>query len=541
MYRTGDRVRRDAQGLLEFLGRADEQIKIRGFRVEPGEIEAALLAHPDVADAVVTARDHAGRLMLVAYLVPAGDTAPAADALRLALRRTLPDHMVPAAFVPLTRIPRTTSGKTDRRALPAPPAQPDATADHVAPRPGAEQTLAAIWADVLRVERVGARDNFFALGGDSILSIQIVSRARQAGLALTTKDVFRHQTVAELALRVTESTPVTTDPTAPAEAPLTPIQRWYLDDRSPGDPLRFTMSQRLALDPGTDLSALRTAADALVRHHPALRTRFHRTEDGWRQEVLPGVPDGTVTLHDVTGLDGPALETEAARLADEARAALDPAEGRVARVLVLDRGPHAPAQLLFTVHHLTVDGVSWRILLGDLETAHRQAAAGHPVELPPATTAYGHWASRLEAHTRSGALDGDLAHWRRTAEAPADLPAGRPGPNTHGTAATVTVELEPETTEALLRQVPEVYRTQVNDVLLSALGRTLARWCGRESVLVGVEGHGREDLFDDLDLSRTVGWFTAEFPLALTVAPAPAGTTPCARSRSSCARCPCTA
>ncbi|MFJ8185674.1 non-ribosomal peptide synthase/polyketide synthase [Streptomyces sp. NPDC096105] len=519
MYRTGDRARRDARGVLEFLGRADEQIKIRGFRIEPGEIEAALLARPDVADAVVTARDHAGRQMLVAYLVPAGDTAPAADELRLALRRTLPDHMVPAAFVPLTRIPRTTSGKTDRRALPAPPAQPDTTETYVAPRPGTEQTLATIWADVLRVERIGARDNFFALGGDSILSIQIVSRARQAGLALTTKDVFRHQTVAELALHVTESTPVTTDTTAPAEAPLTPIQRWYLDGRSPGDPLRFTMSQRLELAPGTDLSALRTAADALVRHHPALRTRFRRTEDGWRQEVLPGVPDGTVTLHDVTGLDGPALESEAARLADEARAALDPTEGRTARVLVLDRGPDAPCQLLFVVHHLVVDGVSWRILLADLETAHRQAAAGHPVELPPATTAYGHWAARLEAHTRSGALDGDLDHWRRTAEAPAELPAGRPGPNTHGTAATVTVELEPETTEALLRQVPEVYRTQVNDVLLSALGRTLARWCGRDSVLVGVEGHGREDLFDDLDLSRTVGWFTAEFPLALTVAP----------------------
>ncbi|MFI2511456.1 non-ribosomal peptide synthase/polyketide synthase [Streptomyces sp. NPDC018972] len=519
MYRTGDRVRRDEEGALEFLGRADEQIKIRGFRIEPGEVEAALLAHPDVADAVVTAREHAGRLMLVAYLVPDGDTAPAADELRLALRRTLPDHMVPAAFVPLTRIPRTTSGKTDRRALPAPPAQPDTTATYIAPRPGTEQTLATIWADVLRVERVGARDNFFALGGDSILSIQIVSRARQAGLALTTKDVFRHQTVAELALRVTESAPVTTDTTAPAEAPLTPIQHWYLDDRSPRDPLRFTMSQRLELAPGTDLSALRTAADALVRRHPALRTRFRRTENGWRQEVLPAPEDGTVTQHDVTGLDGPALKAETTRLADEARAGLDPTEGRVTRVLILDRGPQEPAQLLFVVHHLAVDGVSWRILLADLETAHRQAAAGHPVELPPATTAYGHWAARLEAHTRSGALDGDLDHWRRTTTAPADLPTGRPGPNTHGTAATVTVELEPETTEALLRQVPEVYRTQVNDVLLSALGRTLARWCGRDSVLVGVEGHGREDLFDDLDLSRTVGWFTAEFPLALTVTP----------------------
>ncbi|WP_243762466.1 non-ribosomal peptide synthetase [Streptomyces sp. Tu 3180] len=520
MYRTGDRARWNERGLLEFLGRADEQIKIRGFRVEPGEVEAALLAHPDVAEAVVTAREHAGRLMLVAYLVPAGDSAPAADALRLALRRTLPDHMVPAAFVPLARIPRTSSGKTDRRALPAPPAQPDPATAYVAPRPGTEETLAAIWADVLRAERVGARDNFFALGGDSILSIQIVSRARRAGLALTTKDVFRHQTVAELALHVTEAAPAAAaDAPAPAEAPLTPIQRWYLDGRRPGDPLRFTMSQRIELAPGTDLSALRSAVDALVRHHPALRTRFRRTDDGWCQEVLPDVPDGVLTHHDLTGPDGPALEAEVARAADEARASLDPAEGRVARVLLLDRGPDLPAQLLFTVHHLVVDGVSWRILLADLETAHRCAAAGRPVDLPPATTAYGHWAARLQAHTRSGALDGDLAHWERTAAAPAGLPAGRPGPNTHGTAATVTVELEPETTEALLRRVPEVYRTQVNDVLLSALGRTLARWCGRDTVLVGVEGHGREDLFDDVDLSRTVGWFTAEFPLALGVDP----------------------
>ncbi|MFJ3335011.1 non-ribosomal peptide synthase/polyketide synthase [Streptomyces sp. NPDC086766] len=519
MYRTGDRARWNERGLLEFLGRADEQIKIRGFRIEPGEVEAALLAHPDVSEAVVTAREHAGRLMLVAYVVPARGTVPSADALRLALRRTLPDHMVPAAFVPLARIPRTGTGKTDRRALPAPPAQPDPATAYVAPRPGTEETLAGIWADVLRVDRVGARDNFFALGGDSILSIQIVSRARRAGLALTTKDVFHHQTVAELALHVTETAPAAVAAAPPAEAPLTPIQRWYLDGRRLGDPPRFTMSQRLELAPGTDLSALRTAVDALVRHHPALRTRFRPTGDGPRQAVLPDAPYGILTHHDVTELDGPALEAEVRRAADAARDSLDPAEGRVARVLLFDRGPDLPPQLLITVHHLVVDGVSWRILLADLETAHRQATDGRPVDLPPVGTAYGHWAARLESHTRSGALDGDLAHWRRTAAAPAGLPAGRPGPNTHGTAATVTVELDAETTDALLRRVPEVYRTQVNDVLLSALGHTLARWCGRDTVLVGVEGHGREDLFDDIDLSRTVGWFTAEYPLALTVAP----------------------
>ncbi|MYW19912.1 AMP-binding protein, partial [Streptomyces sp. SID2955] len=273
MYRTGDRVRWDRDGRLEFLGRVDEQVKIRGFRIEPGEVEAALLEHPDVADAAVTAREHAGRRMLVGYVVPAADRVPSADALRLALRRTLPDHMVPAAFVTLARIPRTTSGKTDRRALPAPPAQPDGATPYLAPRPGTEERLAAIWAEVLGVERVGARDNFFALGGDSILSIQIVSRARQAGLALTTKDVFRHQTVAELALCTQESAPraETAADTAPREAPLTPIQHWYLDGRDPAGKLRFTMTQRLELAPDADRQALRAATDALVRRHAALR------------------------------------------------------------------------------------------------------------------------------------------------------------------------------------------------------------------------------------------------------------------------------
>ncbi|MGW5537840.1 non-ribosomal peptide synthase/polyketide synthase [Streptomyces sp. NPDC004009] len=519
MYRTGDRARWDRDGLLEFLGRVDEQVKIRGFRIEPGEVEAALLDHPDVADAAVAAREHAGRLMLVGYVVPAAGRVPSADSLRLALRRTLPDHMVPAAFVPLDRIPRTTSGKTDRRALPAPPAQPDSSTPYVAPRPGTEERLAAIWAEVLGVERVGARDNFFALGGDSILSIQIVSRARQAGLALTTKDVFRHQSVAELALCVTESAPGRDTGEEPGEAPLTPIQHWYLDGREPGRPLRFTMTQRLELAPGTGEPALRAATDALVRHHAALRTRFHRTPGGWRQEVLPQAPDAVFTRHDVSAPDGTALEAEVQRLTDEAQAALDPTTGRVVRVLFFDRGPDRPGQLVVTAHHLVIDGVSWRILLADLDSAHRAAAAGRPVELPPTGASYNRWAARLDRHTRSGALDADLPYWTSTAAAPAALPAGRPGPNTHGTADTLTVALDAETTDALLRKVPETYRTQVNDVLLSALGRTLARWCGRDTVLLGVEGHGREELFADVDLSRTVGWFTAEFPLALRVAP----------------------
>ncbi|MEW1749997.1 non-ribosomal peptide synthase/polyketide synthase [Streptomyces angustmyceticus] len=521
MYRTGDRARWDRHGQLEYLGRTDEQVKIRGFRIEPGEIEAALLGDPAVADAVVVAADHAGRARLVAYVVPAGSQPPAAEELRVRLRRTLPDYMVPAVFVPLDRIPRTSSGKTDRRALPAPPAQPDTTTPYTAPRTDTETCLAGIWAEVLGAPRVGVEDNFFALGGDSILSIQIVSRARRAGLGLTSKDVFRHQTIAELALRTAAVGPPPADGTAaPAgPAPLTPIQHWYLDDRRPGDALRFTMTNRLELAPHSDETALRHAAAALVAHHEALRTRFRRTDGTWHQEVLPAAPGDVFARHDLTGLDAPGREEAVQHATAAAQSSLDVTEGRVVQVLYFDCGPDVPAQLVVTAHHLVVDGVSWRILLGDLEAAYRDAAAGRPPALAPASSGYGHWAARLERHARSGALDGDLAYWTRACRAPAGLPADRPGGNTHGTAATLTVSLGRAETDALLRQVPDVYRTQVNDVLLSALGRTLTRWSGQDTVLIGVEGHGREDLFDELDLSRTVGWFTAEFPLALSVTP----------------------
>ncbi|GAA1979887.1 non-ribosomal peptide synthase/polyketide synthase [Kitasatospora viridis] len=497
LYRTGDLARWGADGQLEFLGRADQQLKVRGFRIEPGEVEAALLDQPGVTEAVVTTSQHAGRVLLVGYL--AGERTPDDEELRAQLRRTLPEHMVPAAFVRLARIPRTSSGKTDRRALPAPVLA--AAAGHVEPREGVERTLAGIWSEVLGVRPVGARDNFFSLGGDSILSIQIVSRARQAGLALTTKDVFRHQTIAELAPHVGTRAAALAEP-APTEAPLTPIQRWYLDGLQPGDPMRFSMTQHLELAPGTDLDALGSSIDALVRRHAALRTRFHRDAAGWRQQVLDAPPHTVVSRHHGTA----SLEQEV----EAAQASLDPVAGRLIRALLFDLGPDQSPRLVLTIHHLAVDGVSWRILLADLENDRDTA--------PETTSAYTSWAARLARHTQDGAFDGESAHWSRAAGAA--LPAGRPGGpgrNTQGAAETLTATLDTATTAALLRQVPDVYRTQVNDVLLSALGRTLAHWCAGETVLIGVEGHGREDLFEELDLSRTVGWFTAEYPVALTI------------------------
>ncbi|QKV91249.1 non-ribosomal peptide synthase/polyketide synthase [Streptomyces sp. NA02950] len=521
MYRTGDRARWTADGALEFLGRTDDQVKIRGFRIEPGEVESALHDHPAIEDTVVVVREDTGHRRLVAYLV-AGAPGALRDPveLRTWLKRTLPDYMVPAAFVTLGRIPRTDSGKVDRRALPAPPARPDAET-YTAPRTPAETELARIWSEVLGTPRVGVEDNFFALGGDSILSIQIVSRARQAGLRLTSKDIFRHQTIAELAVgALSMAAPRPASAPAPAgPAPLTPIQHGYLKGRRPDGAHHFTMTHRLRLTEDLDVAALRRAVRALVAHHPALRTRFTVSGGQWRQEVLPAAPAGIFERYDLAGL-GEEARAEVVREATvRAQTGLDIAEGVVVRVLLFTSGHRQPPELLLTAHHLVVDGVSWRILLGDLETAYRQAAEGRTPELPPVGTGCAQWAARLAEHVRSGGFDGELAYWTRTARTPAaTLPVDREGVNTQESAATVTAVLGRAGTGALLRDVPGVYRTRINDVLLSALGRTLARWTGGDTVLIGVEGHGREDLFDEVDLSRTVGWFTAEFPLALTVA-----------------------
>ncbi|WP_410592315.1 non-ribosomal peptide synthase/polyketide synthase [Amycolatopsis sp. lyj-23] len=500
VYATGDRARWTADGHLEYLGRVDDQVKIRGFRIEPGEVEAALRALPEVADAVVVARDDDGHARLVAYVVADGVPADPAR-LRTALKATLPDHLVPTVFVPLERLPLATSGKVDRRALPAPAVPVAPAAGRTAPRTDTERLLASIWAEVLGTAEPGVDDNFFALGGDSILSIQVVSRARRHGLRLTSRDVFRHQSIAELALVAGAEAAAEPETGFTGAAPLTPIQRWFFET---GHHDHFTMSTLAELDPDVDVAALETALAAVLAHHDALRTRFTRVGDGRQQEFRP---DAEIpTLRHVS-------EVGTSAVAAEARASLSVENGPlVAPALITS--PGQPPRLLLVVHHLVVDGVSWRILFDELETAYRQAVAGRPIDLGPAPVSFLRWADRLAGHS----FETELPYWTEVLDGiEPDLPVDAAGENTAGSARTVTVRLDPATTDALLHQVPDVYRTQINDVLLSALGRVLARWTGRDRVLVSLEGHGREEIFDDLDLSRTVGWFTAEYPVALTL------------------------
>ncbi|GAA1024555.1 MULTISPECIES: non-ribosomal peptide synthetase [Amycolatopsis] len=501
MYRTGDLLCWTADGELAYRGRADHQVKIRGFRIELGEVEAALSAHPDVTGAVAVAHGTGDARRLVAYLT---GTVPGTTVLREYLARSLPAHMIPAVFVALDELPLNANGKLDHRALPAPGVRVENR--YVAARTENETVLAEVWSAVLGVDQVGVEDNFFGLGGDSILSIQVVSRARQAGLTLTSKDLFQHQTIAELGRVVTTGGPVAQAPEQAGPAPLGPIQSWLFAHLA--EPWRLTMSVHLVLS-SVDVSLLTAAIADVTGRHAALRMRFSTVDGGWQQEPIATEPADILRHADLSEVDD-----AVAVMHDEAvcaQTSLDIVNGPVWRA-VLFTFRDRPPQLFLTAHHLVMDGVSWRVLLGDLERAYR----GEPLE--PTGSSFTHWARTLADHVRTGGLDGEAEHWGSVLRgAETELPVDRSGRNTAESARSVSVSLGKTETSALLQDVPGAYRTEVNDVLLSALARVLARWTGRSQVVLEMEGHGREDVAAPLDLSRTIGWFTAQYPVALTV------------------------
>ncbi|PMX22043.1 MULTISPECIES: non-ribosomal peptide synthetase [unclassified Pseudomonas] len=510
LYRTGDLVRQRADGLVEYLGRIDHQVKIRGFRIELGEIETRLLEYHAVREAVVLALDSPSGKQLVAYLVSDAEHGALRDALKAHLKAQLPDYMVPAHLIVLDSMPLTANGKLDRRALP----QPDPEANrqqYVAPRNPLESTLAAIWCAVLNVPQVGLDDNFFELGGDSILSIQVVSRARQAGIHFSPRDLFQHQTVQTLAAVATLVEQVTAEQgVLTGSSGLTPIQQWFFDTPIPE---RQHWNQALVLKPLQLLEPhrLEQALLAVLEHHDALRLSFSQRDAQWHAEHL-AVPQGGVLMqahvHDMAQCT--ALFTETQR-------SLDLAHGPLLRALLVD-GPQGQQRLLIAIHHLVVDGVSWRVLLEDLQNVYRQLSEGQSVSLPAKTSALRDWAARLQAYAHSESLREELTVWQAQLAGPAvALPVTRPlGALRNRDADTVSVRLDAEHTRQLLQQAPSAYRTQVNDLLLTALARVVCRWSGHDSALIQLEGHGRETLFDDIDLTRSVGWFTSAYPLRLT-------------------------
>lgn len=402
------------------------------------------------------------------------------------------------------------------------PAERGATAAprrYIAARTPTEVTLVEIFTSVLGVARVGVRDNFFELGGDSILSIQVVARARQAGLYLSSSDLFLHQSVAALAPHVSEvsAEPAEAGPVSGA-TPLTPIQHWFFAAH-PAHPQHFNQSVLLELATDVDLVALRAALGVLVEHHDALRMRYEHADGQWRQFNAADEDAPTWQPTELSTLDAAAQRAEISRVTAGLHADIDLGRGPLLKTALFELGSGAGPVLFLAAHHLVVDGVSWRILLEDLETAYQQSAAGQPVQLALKTTSFRAWAQALTEHARAGGFDDEREYWmREIGSADPAIPLDAQGPNTVASTRSVTVRLDADDTRALLQDVPGVYRTQINDVLLSALGQVLGRWTGRERVLIDLEGHGREELLAGVDLSRTVGWFTTMYPVALAAA-----------------------
>lgn len=504
VYRTGDLGAWTADGVLDFRGRADHQIKIRGFRVEPGEIESALVRHPSVSQAAVVLQEDGGPSRLVGYLVAEEGLEVDIAAVREFVSGCVPEFMVPSALVVLDELPLSSNGKVDRARLPA--VSVERTAQP--PSTPVEAALAAVFSAALNVQQVGVHDDFFELGGDSILSIQVVSGAQRAGLRITSKDVFRHRTVAQLAriAQVVSAEDADTQPVV-GPVPLTPVQCWFLSGE-PANPHHFAQSVLMSVASDVDEAVLVEALSALMNHHDALRMRYTFSADGWHQENLAEAR----WTHDSVVASSPSDIDEACAAA---QAGMHLTDGPLVRSVLIR---HSSSVLLFlTVHHLVVDGVSWRILLDDLQTAYRQLAAGSVADLGPRTSSFRDWAVGLREFTVAGGFDDELDHWRSVAS----TARGQFDGGTVADARTLSVSLDAADADVLLRQVPAVYRTQVNDVLLAAVGRALGTWTGQDQVLVDMEGHGREEILESIDLTRTVGWFTTVYPVALTIPDGP--------------------
>ncbi|MGE3661222.1 MAG: amino acid adenylation domain-containing protein [Pseudonocardia sp.] len=545
LYRSGDLAVWTEDGELVYLGRSDAQLALRGHRIEPGEVEAALLARDDVDGAAVSVqRDAQGRPRLVAHLVARGGVAVDVDAVRAHAATVLPSYMVPAVFVVVDALPLTINGKLDRDALPAiaaaSPAGRAPSAPPVEPapvQPGmSAEVLAALFAEILGVDVPGTDADFFTLGGDSIIALQLVNRMKRLGLRVSPREVFTHRTPAALAELAGPAAPVAAGPAVPAEDPdaigsvmLTPIVHRLAELGGSVD--RFNQSELLHTPPGASAERIGAVVTALLRRHDALRLRLSRPAPMlWALETVRELPplDDVLTVVDARGLDEDAFAELLGTASDAAAERLAPDEGRMVAAVFLDRGAD-PGRLLLVVHHLAVDGVSWRILLEDVRAAWDAVADGREPVLEPVATSVRTYARLLNEASAQDARLAEFTHWSEVLAPGAELdPAKVVLGATVGDTREHRFRLPAAQTLPLLTTVPAAARADVTETLVAGLRAAVSRWREAHGVadgdlVIDLERHGREDLGrgggsagdGEVDLSRTVGWFTAIAPVRL--------------------------
>ncbi len=493
-YRTGDICRQTRQGAIEFLGRNDDQVKILGHRIELGEVESHLRAHPAIVDVTVQARlTSKGYREMAAYAVTRAPVSVAE--LREFAAARMPAYMIPAYFVPLDALPLNESGKVARDRLPDPETArllPSGT-DYVAPASAAEEALLQVWTRTLKLERAGVRDNYFASGGDSIKALQLASRLRDAGWKVEIRDIFKYPTIEQLSPHLTRWGGAAADDRRPdtGVAQLGATQRFFFETYGAG----ATFNQAILLRPLKPISAdrLRAALLALISQHAMLRSRFVQQQGEWMQETLPSAAVQPRVL---------TQETPAAQ-----SFALDQAPLWSA---VLYDAPNGQ-RLLLTAHHLIVDGVSWRILLDDLQLVLGQLERAETPTLPARSAPYSAWVAH-QRHAAATSLVHERGYWRAGAAAIAPATADRQADRQE-----LRAVLPADLTRALLTDAHAAYGTEINDLLIAAVARAWREWTGDDRCGLTVEGHGREALAGDIDTTRTIGWFTSIFPVTIQV------------------------
>ncbi|MEK7990950.1 MAG: amino acid adenylation domain-containing protein, partial [Thiotrichaceae bacterium] len=510
LYKTGDLVRFLPDGQLEFIGRIDTQIKIRGFRIELGEIEAILNNYPTVQTACVIVReDQANDKYIAAYFVAQKNIK--FSELQEFMLQSLPDYMLPKMFVQLEKFLLTPNGKIDQKALPIPEAKTYNKQDFIAPRNEIEQILASIWSQVLNIEKMSINDNFFSLGGDSILSIQVVAQANQHNIKLTPRLIFQYQTIAQLAVIVDVGQIVQAQQDlVTGEMPLTAIQHWFFEQ----DLTNFNYyNQSVLLKVANDIQPqlLEKAINHLLIHHDALRLQFQKIDNQWQQQNLAEVETFKLEVID--------LQNDAQLLTETqiAQASLNIEKAKLINASLFKNTMAQTGYLFVTIHHLAVDGVSWRILLEDLSTAYQQLLQQKKVQLSLKTTAFLDWSNYLQQYMNQAEQYIDF--WLQQVVSmpiPIDFNAAQTE-NIVQSSAEICLSLTPEQTTDLLKHVCQAYNTKINDILLTALALTLSDWTEQKAVLLDLEGHGRELINDDFDLSRTIGWFTSLYPVTLRI------------------------
>lgn len=514
IYRTGDMARWLEDGTVEYIGRMDQQVKIRGFRIELAEIESQLLEHLSVKDAAVSAVQHTnGSTVLCAYIVPAEEFE--AEVIKQALFKRLPDYMVPQFFVTLTDLPMTPNGKVDKKSLPKPDVNAEA-GDYKKPQSESEKLLVQVWEEVLNVSNIGITDNFFSLGGDSIKAIQMASRLHKAGWKLEMKNLFQNPTVEQVTpyLKETEDG-LANQEAVEGEAILTPIQKWFFEQNFTAKH-HWNQSFMLHAPGGLDEESVKVTLNKIIEHHDALRMIFsdHESEIVQYNQAKTSV-DINVEIINFRDVIDPGRHIT--QLANDLQGSLQLSQGPLIKTAIFqtDFGDH----LLIVIHHLVTDGVSWRILLEDFAAGYQMAIKGEPVVFQEKTTSFKEWGNVLNQYTRTSLFEKERDYWRKIESTvvpslPKDNDVKR---KLSKDTVALSVELTGEETQQLLTDVHRPYRTEINDILLCALGLAIEEWTGNRKVAVILEGHGREEIIQGLDVSRTVGWFTAQYPVVLEI------------------------